>query len=204
MPTPLILCALPLEANALPSIHPILTTGPGFRHARTALLQHLATHRPSHVLSVGTCGALDPALVLGQVLTVSKIQSSLGTFHPIPLNSPHAVLHSQDAVAVTRADKQFLHQQGAQIVDMEAAALAEVCAAHKIPFSCLKAVSDTALENLPLDLNRYRDPQGGFRTARIAFAGIMKITALLRLQRQSKFAAKQLGEALANALKPLT
>ncbi|MBZ2185726.1 MAG: hypothetical protein K7J46_13520 [Bryobacter sp.] len=196
----LYLCAMPVEAEALPASATRLITGPGFSAASAALSQHLAAHRPARVISIGVCGALDPALSLGQVLTVSRIQSPLGVFTPQPLAAPAATLHSQDRVAVTVLEKEQLFATGAQIVDMEAAAVALLCERHGIPFSCLKAVSDLADEDLPVDFNLHRDANGNFSHLRIAIAGIMKITALIRLQRQTRIAVKGLQLALNAAL----
>jgi purine-nucleoside phosphorylase len=103
-------------------------------------------------------------------------------------------------VAVTVAEKRELYEQGASIVDMEAAAIAAVCRERGVEFACLKAVSDLASEDLPLDFNRYRDADGRFQNARIAFAGIIKIMDLVRLKRQSDLAAKQLGAAIDTSL----
>jgi len=55
-------------------------------------------------------------------------------------------------------------------------------------------------EDLPLDFNLYRDETGGFQTARIAFAGIMKIADLMRLKRQATLAVQQLGEAFESSV----
>jgi adenosylhomocysteine nucleosidase len=200
----LFLCAMPVEAEALPPTASRLITGPGFRAASAALSHHLSSQRPSLVVSIGVCGALDPALSLGQVLTVSRIQSPLGVFSPLPLAAPAVTLHSQDRVASTAREKQQLLSTGAHIVDMEAAAVALLCRQHNIPFACLKAVSDLASEDLPLDFNLYRDPAGNFSHLRIAIAGIMKIMALIRLQRQTRIAVKGLQLALDAALADLT
>ncbi len=192
----LVVCAMGMEAKALGAGWRVVVSGPGFRAARRALEKEILQERPRLVLSVGTCGALDPALRVGDVRVVRRVESELGSFGGIELQGESAVLWSQDRVAVTAADKRALFERGAQIVDMEAAALAEVCGREGIEFGCLKAVSDGAEEDLPLDFNLYRDEAGGFHTARIAIAGIMKITNLLRLRRQSLVAVEQLGAAL--------
>ena len=201
MPKVMILCAMRSEAAALPAQYPSRIVGIGFRAAKRSTEAAISEIKPDRIVSAGTCGALDPAITLGEVFTVSKIQSSLGEFHPVVLDANTTELFSQDAVAITVSEKHALRTQGASIVDMEAAAIAEVCARHGVPFACLKAVSDLATENLPINFNQYRDVNGGFQNARIAFAGIMKIKALMRLQRQSKLAVRRLGEALAPALK---
>lgn len=192
----LVVCAMGLEAEAIPAGFRVVKSGPGFRAARAAVNAAIVEQRPRLVVSAGTCGALDPSLEIGDVRMVTRIDSPLGEFFPRTLGAAGAVLRSQDRVAVTARDKRLLFEGGAQIVDMEAAAIAVVCVQQGLPFACLKAVSDLAMEDLPLDFNLYRDEAGRFQHARIAFAGIMKISDLMRLQQQSKLAAKQLGEAI--------
>jgi len=196
----LVVCAMGLEAEAMPASYRVVKSGPGFRAARAAVEAAIAEERPRLVVSAGTCGALDPTLAIGDVRMVTRIDSPIGEFFPLALGAVGGVLRSQDRVAVTAADKRLLFEGGAQIVDMEAAAIATVCKAEALPFACLKAVSDLATEDLPLDFNLYRDEAGRFQHARIAFAGIMKISDLMRLQQQSKLAAKQLGEAIESSL----
>lgn len=200
----LILCAMGLEAGAIPEGYRVVKCGVGFRAAKRSAEQAIADYQPKWIVSVGTCGALDPELRIGDVRTVSKILSPLGVFEPHVLEAERAVLCSQDRVAVTVAEKRVLFEQGASIVDMEAAALAAVCREHGLGFACLKAVSDLAGEDLPLDFNRYRDAEGRFQNARIAFAGIMKIVDLIRLKRQSDQAAQQLGAAIDASLANIT
>jgi adenosylhomocysteine nucleosidase len=196
----LVICAMGMEARAIPAGYRVVECGPGFRAARAALDAAVAAERPRLVVSAGTCGALDPGLVIGDVRVVSRIESPLGTFEPRALAGVPAVLRSQDRVAVTARDKKKLFDDGAEIVDMEAAALAYGCEAHGIEFACIKAVSDLAGEDLPLDFNLYRDEAGQFQTARIAFAGIMKIADLMRLKRQGTLAVQQLGEAFESSV----
>lgn len=196
----LVICAMGLEAEAIPAGYRVVKSGPGFRAARAAVAAAIAEERPRMVVSAGTCGALDPGLGIGDVRVVSRIDSLLGTFVPVELVGVGAVLRSQDRVAVTAGEKKELFEAGSQIVDMEAAAVAAVCLEQGLPFGCIKAVSDLAGEDLPLDFNLYRDEDGRFQNARIAFAGIMKIAELMRLQHQAKQAAQQLGAAIDSSL----
>lgn len=180
----------------MPSHYRVIESGPGFRCARKAVEDALRLERPRIVVSAGTCGALNPALAIGDVRVVTRIDSTLGVFEPVRLAGEGAVLRSQDRVAATKREKRSLFEAGAQIVDMEAAAVAEVCARLGVPFAAVKAVSDTAAEDLPLDFNLYRDETGQFKNFRIAIAGIMKISELMRLQKNAKLAAQQLGAAI--------
>lgn len=198
MPELLFVFGMNMELAAAPSGASAIAGGPGFRRATSAIRDALAQATPTLVISAGTCGALRPQYKLGDVFVISRIESDLGVFHPDPLSGTQAVLRSQDRVAATQSEKAALAAQGADLVDMEAAAVAAVCQERNIRFSAIKSVSDLANEDLPLDFNRYRAPDGGFQNARIAIAGIMKIRGLMRIQRQSRFAVEKLGEALAH------
>jgi adenosylhomocysteine nucleosidase len=198
----LVVCAMGMEAEAIPAGYRVVKTGPGFRAARQAVEAAIAEERPEWVISAGTCGALDPGLRLGEVRVVTKVDSPLGVFDAP--GSGATVLRSQDRVAVTAVEKRGLFEAGSQIVDMEAAAVVEVCQKHRLRYGIVKAVSDLAEEDLPLDFNLYRDEAGNFQKSRIAIAGMMKIADLMRLQKQAKLAAQQLGETFDVSIADIT
>jgi hypothetical protein len=85
---------------------------------------------------------------------------------------------------------------------MEAAAVARKAAEWGVPFHCVRAVSDTAQDDLPLDFNLYRDAEGRFSRTRIALAALgrpfTRVPALLRLDRNCRIASESLGDFFAN------
>jgi hypothetical protein len=85
---------------------------------------------------------------------------------------------------------------------MEAAAIAEKAKEWGVPFYSIRAVSDTASEDMPLDFNLYRDAAGRFSRSRIALAAMARpfsaIPALLRLNRHCRIAAESLGDFFAD------
>jgi adenosylhomocysteine nucleosidase len=106
-------------------------------------------------------------------------------------------------VAVTAAEKRDLRDRtGAIAVEMESAAVAAKAREWGVPFRCIKVVSDTAREDMPLDFNRYRDAAGRFSRGRIALAALghpfSAIPGLLQLDRNCRKAAEKLGEFLAD------
>jgi adenosylhomocysteine nucleosidase len=134
------------------------------------------------IISTGFCGALDPALRVGDIVRD---------------------LHSIDRVAVTAAEKRELRvRTGAAAVDMESAAIARKAADWRIPFHIIRAVSDIAEEDMPLDFNAYRGPDGRFSRTRIALAALARpltrVPALLRLDRNCRIAAESLGDCFAH------
>jgi adenosylhomocysteine nucleosidase len=134
------------------------------------------------IISTGFCGALDPALQVGDIVRE---------------------LTTIDRVAVTAAEKCALRQRtGAAAVDMESAALAGKAREWGVPFHVIRAVSDRAEEDMPLDFNLYRGPDGRFSRSRIALAALAspfsRVPALLRLDRNCRMAARSLGDYFAH------
>jgi adenosylhomocysteine nucleosidase len=147
------------------------------------------------LMSVGFCGALDPALRIGDIV-VSGDSCGTGGARCV-----RGEILSLDRVVVTREEKHRLRETtGASAVEMESAAVAAKAGEWGLRFCCVRSVSDTAHEDMPLDFNRYRDRDGRFSRPRIAAAALARpltIPGLLRLDRNCRAAAESLGEFLA-------
>ena len=66
---------------------------------------------------------------------------------------------SVDRVLTRSSDKHRLHvDSGAAGVDMESAAIGEVARGHGVPFLIVRAISDGADEDLPVDFNLFLTP----------------------------------------------
>ena len=170
--------------------------GPGFRAAARAADAILAAGPVDVLISTGTCGALAADLALGEIVVDSRD-------HQPSTTAPYrrGPIVSQDRVASTTEEKQALAREGVA-VEMESAAVRAAAARHQVKFACIKCVSDTAEQTLPIDFNQYRDEDGSFAKFRIA-AKIMAspftlIPAIGALQRQSRLAAQTLGGFLAD------
>lgn len=149
------------------------------------------------IVSTGLCGALDPALRIGDVVVSGDA--------PIETHGScvRGSVHSLDRVAVTAAEKRVLRNQtGAIAVDMESAAIQSRAAEWNLPFFCVRAVSDRAGDNLPLDFNRYRNTRGDFSRGGIALAAITRpftvMPQLIEFDRNCRRAADALGDFLAD------
>jgi adenosylhomocysteine nucleosidase len=172
----------------------LVASGPGPRLVQQALREPRTV---DGILSIGFCGALDPALRIGDIVVTGEI-AGMGAPHM------HGRVLSVDRVAVTAGEKRTLRETtGASVIEMESAAAASKAREWGVPFGCIRSVSDTAEEDLPLDFNLYRDPQGRFSRMRIALAALGRphraIPGLLRLERNCRLAAESLGEFLANS-----
>jgi uridine phosphorylase len=149
------------------------------------------------MISTGLCGALDPALRVGDVVVsgAAHIQARA--------QFVRGEVHTVDHVTVTAAEKRTLRNQtGAIAVDMESAAVARKAAEWNVPYLCIRAVSDRAGDTLPLDFNRYRNARGDFSRTRIAFAAIARpftvMPQLMEFDRNCRRAADALGDFLAD------
>jgi adenosylhomocysteine nucleosidase len=175
----------------------LVASGPGPRLASAAVNEALRERRNvDGIVSTGFCGALDPALCVGDIVVSGDGVAS-------PRSFVRGQILSMDRVAVTAAEKRDLRERtGAVAIEMESAAVAAKAREWGVPFRCIKAVSDIAAEDLPLDFNLYRDPAGRFSRSRIALAAMRRpltaIPALLRLDRNCRHAADKLGEFFAD------
>jgi adenosylhomocysteine nucleosidase len=171
----------------------LLANGPGQRLVTEALRER---RNVDGLVSTGFCGALDPALRVGDIVVSGAAVRSRVPFI-------HGEILSADRVAATAAEKRELRERtGAIAVEMEAAAVEAKAREWGVPYRCVKVVSDIAAEDMPLDFNLYRDAAGRFSRTRIALAAMMRpftvMPGLLRLDRNCKVAAERLGEFFAD------
>ncbi len=185
----------------------LTANGPGPKLAGEAAQVAIQESRPRAVVSTGFCGALDPQLAIGSVFVATEVHSPESrrnyAAHQPEGGTPHltGVIVSQDRVASTQAEKSALRAQGARAVEMEAAAVAQAAERSETDFYCVRVVSDGAVDELPLDFNLYRGPDGRFSRGRIAAAALARpwiIPGLLRFEAGCRRAATILGDFLAN------
>ncbi|RPI19323.1 MAG: hypothetical protein EHM65_01515 [Acidobacteriales bacterium] len=164
--------------------------------------------RAEALISMGFCGALDPALSAGEVFVATRVESADGSLSldalapECPL--PHACgrLVSVDHVVQTVAEKKALRQSGASAVEMEALAVGHRARQWGARFYCLRGVTDLAGEEFGLDLNAARDRHGRLSKARILWAAARRpaplVPELYRLYHRSRLAARELGDFIAD------
>jgi nucleoside phosphorylase len=110
------------------------------------------------------------------------------------------ILGSTAAKAAARAR---LAGDGPAAVDLESAAFARVAAARRAPYVVLRAVCDTAREELPVDLERCRDGSGAIRrldVVRQAMLHPASALALWRLRQRLDDGARALARLVAALL----
>ncbi len=187
----------------------VAATGDGPRNAARAAADLCASHRPSLLIGAGVAGALTADLVLGDLVVAHRLVDGEGE---TPL--PHSVLAGRasakpgalagtlltvDRPLVAVSEKAaWAARVGPHplAVDMESAAWARVASARGIPFLIIRAVSDTAGEELPGYLSECMDEEGGIRRSAVALAALARpasIPALLSMRRRVRDASQRLA-----------
>lgn len=180
-------------------------TGMGRDNAEQFIAQAIAEIRPRLVLTCGFAGGLNPILKSSEVL----FQTEEGTPLYDELKKAGATPVSffcARRVAITSEEKQRLWRgTGLDAVEMESESIRDVCRQHDIPSATIRVVSDTALEDLPLDFNTLMSPAHKINYSKLTWALVrapFKLAELLAFQQKTVDAAKALGEYLTKVLQP--
>lgn len=212
-----IVAALPAEARSL-SARPInlsqLTelehgdllwqSGMGAERARQAA-RSLLDAGASALLSWGTAGGLDPALRPGDVVLPVTVVPSAGVGLEVDaawhmrlrrcldgssINTGPLIQSSR--VVAEPADKaELFRSTGAVAVDMESAAIAQVCKHANRPFMAIRAVADPARRCIPAAVVKAMDVNGRVSLGAVGLAVVERprlVTELLQLRKDSRAA----------------
>jgi adenosylhomocysteine nucleosidase len=170
----------------------LVANGPGPRSVEEVLREKMEV---SGIINTGFCGALDPSLQIGDIVVWGDV--------PCGSQFARGEISSSDHVVVTAEEKRRLREKtGAIAAEMEAGAVKKIAGEWQVPFYCVRAVSDTANEDMPLDFNLYRDSAGRFSLPKIALAAVSRpftrIPALRRLEANCNVASESLGAFFAD------
>lgn len=179
----------------------ILITGMGRKNSERALRNKLSSLRPEAVFTCGYAGGLDPELPVGRVLFEtgeSNLRDRL-----LAAGAQPARFYSADRIATTAGEKRELRERtGADVVEMESQFIHAICRERQIPCATVRAISDSASMDLPLDFNKLTKPDLSLDYGKLALAILRspgRIRGLLELQRNSTCAAAALSEVLVKA-----
>jgi adenosylhomocysteine nucleosidase len=182
----------------------VVITGIGRQNAERAVRAALEQCSPARVLTCGFAGALDPSLRVGDVVFDSETTSENIAAVLTGLKARPVRFHCGERVAVTAAEKSALRAATkADAVEMESRAIHELCAAGNVECATVRAISDAANEDLPVDFNRIMTAEQKLSGARLTLAILkspQKIPALLRLGSNSALAARELARVLGSLI----
>lgn len=182
----------------------ILLTGIGRKNAERSVREFLQNYSPRQVFTCGFTGGLDPKLQIGDVIfatTDAVLADALSRS-----GASRATFTCVERIATTAFEKQMLRADTqADAVEMESAVIHMVCQEGGIPCVTVRAISDTATEDLPLDFNQLSNPDQSLNFGKLAFAVAKspgKIPALLQLQKNTSRAAQRLAGTLSEVIGP--
>ena len=193
----------------------LIITGPGRMAARRGAEILIGGHRPKWLVSTGFAGALVADLKRNTIVIPNRIimesRDSIRIDYPseslVVLPSNHSTLVTVDHIVRTATEKNQLHHTtGAELVDMETHAVAEIAADRGIRFFSLRVISDECDTDLPPEILSLVGPTGGYRVG-AAIGAIWKrpgsIKEMLILRDHAGQAARVLAEGLPRFLERL-
>jgi adenosylhomocysteine nucleosidase len=132
----------------------LVRSGMGRERARRALVEVAEKWELKEVISIGYAGALDPSLEVGDLVVADKVievdssQPDKEIFSTI-MALRRKILVTVDRPAATPEEKKQLREKySAVAVDMETSALADEAQARKLSFFSVRAITDTADQEL--------------------------------------------------------
>jgi adenosylhomocysteine nucleosidase len=156
-----------------------------------------------HVMIAGICGGLDPDIEVGALInpeTIVDYTSGTSYRHSPPGGAPRAgkLMTTEGVTLDSELSARFL-EDGCLGVDMESAAVAEVCQAEGCPWSVYRCIGDRSFDGL-LDqrIVALTNPDGSGKAAEIKrlIAAEPQLAAKLeRLGRDTTLAAGRAAEA---------
>ena len=155
----LILIALKAEAPELSFSMKVFYTGVGKVNAAMTAAELIAKHRPKRVINFGTAGGVTVKSGFHQVSKFVQRDMMCCELGSLPGQTPFEdtiIIDNGDGLTCSTGDNFVTNSNlliPADVVDMEAYAIAKVCKKHKIEFLCYKFVSDGANED---SLNDWR------------------------------------------------
>ncbi len=164
------------------------------RHAAEVVIDHA---QPKLLLSAGIVGAISPQLKVGDVGRIREVVDvATGIRYPVTGAGDWVLATSQD-VSDAAEKQELLTKYGADVVDMEAAAVAQVAKQRGVEFASVKAISDDAAFEMP-PLNRFIE-DGKFDTRRFLIYVALHPRwwgALGKIKKNSEIATANLCDAV--------
>ena len=190
----------------------LIVGGMGRDAARRSAALLIDGHRPRWIISAGFAGALDPSLKRDEVVLPSEIvdphtppiavealdltDDGTGVFG---LGFRRGRLLTVDAIVRTAVEKELLRARfGADLLDMETSAVAQVCHERSVRFLSVRVISDEATTDLPKEVVTLMTRSGSYLIGSAVRAVWRRPSALKdfwALHEHAQSAADRLAEA---------
>jgi adenosylhomocysteine nucleosidase len=185
-----------------------MVIGIGTARARTATVRLLEAVDIDWVIVVGISGAIDNEIPIGSLvlpeLVVNGADGSQYRPKPMLSGNAHGTMWTTDELLLDPAIHANLRARGVVSLDMETAAVAEICDERGVPWSVVRAISDRASDgSVDAEIFGLSQPDG-----RANFSAVARYLArhpgaaprLVRLARASKLATERAVDAAIGAI----
>jgi adenosylhomocysteine nucleosidase len=175
--------------------------GIGAEAARRATEAVIAFYHPEEVWSVGFAGALQAELKPGALFLPNLVIDARDGSRA-PINGGQGTLVTFHAIADANQKVNLGKAYEAQVVDMEAAAVARGAQKYHLSFRVIKVISDESNFALPA-MDRFISAEGKFRTLPFATSAVLRPwlwAKIIRLAKNSSRAARSLCDYLTRSL----
>ncbi len=169
------------------------------------VLPRYAHQRVAGVIVAGVAGALSPDLAVGDLVIdtesteadrVAEFMNAMSSQRRVRVGPIHTV---KEMVSSARAKKQLHKETNAMAVDMENAYTRQLAERRKAPWLGIRAISDTAFENISPQVVHFVDGSGSVRPWDLTLSLARKpmlIPQLIRLGRNTQSATRHLSDAI--------
>lgn len=190
----------------------LIETGEGTENAERRVRSWLQHRKVRAVFGIGFAGALSPSLHVGDLVVARdgheawqappspELLSAAAQVRVAPLTIRFGTIITADEIVCEAKGKRALALTLAAndigCVDMESSAVAQVCAEHRLPFLIVRCILDELDEDLPLDFNRCRNPDGRVSSTKVLKAALLhpsSLKGLWELRRRSRWCAERLA-----------
>jgi len=184
-----------------------IVTGMGTELALAGARRLLDTVEVDQVVVVGITGAVDNETPIGTlVLPEVVVDSATGSEHrPTPLGpeTPKGTMWTTDALLTEPDDIADLRARGVVSLDMETAAIAQVCEERSIPWAVFRVISDRASDgSIDEEVFRLSNQDGtpnGRAVVRYFLRHPGRIPHMARLAKGAKLATETAADAAIRA-----
>lgn len=194
----------------------IMVTGDGALNARSGAAALLGAVPVGRLIAIGVAGGLSSGLRAGELIMAREVVGESGCRFCSSVAAPaaraagarlgtvytagHLILESEDK---RRLGEAVLPGREAGVVDLESAHFAAVAEEAGVPWLVIRAVSDTAEEDLPRFLAACAGPEGEIRRGEVlrhAARHPSAIPGLLRMRRRIELCGRALASAVEGVL----
>lgn len=192
----------------------LVRSGAGQRAAAKATENLIAGHHPAWIISAGYAGGLDPRVKRFDVVVADRVLTTDPDRAAIPIELPakpegEKGIHvgpilTMDRVIARPSEKRSLGEKyGALAVEMETAAVAEVCRRESVPFLAVRVITDAMQDELPPDVDRLLKQKSTAGRLGAALGAILSRPSSALDMYQLKENALVASDRLAKFLEPL-